>query len=814
MAAESPLERLQNEAACPICRELFKDPVVIDCGHSFCRVCITQCWEGSDTNFICPQCRETAQQRNLRPNRQLANVLEIAKWLSFQAAKGAGGERVCGKHQEPLKLFCEKDQTPICVVCDRSWAHRAHTVVPIEEAAQVYKEKIQAHLETLREEGEKLLGFKVTGEGKTREYLIQTQAERQKIVSEFQQLRQFLEEQERLLLAQLEKLDRKVVKIQNDNASKLSEEISRLSELICELEGKCQKPASEFLQDFRSTLSRSEAGKFQQPVEISLELEKRLSDFSQANIVLMETLRKFKDVIFEDSHGIFFSPELVVSPNTNDDMHVCHSGIVYTAMLHSFFQRLTSREHREIHVHKVFVQPAAIEACPVLRQQEQALPEKPQRSKCSWTILSVMKRLCVCSQSDTSMADSDEERTVSSPRRWTHLNLKKEAAENKVESEEMKLQENTEKVELDLTGEDTNHMVSEEHTPGEQLSSAQLQALLMRAVKGLTTPTLERFKAAEEELRAIVSLHGDKMERVRDSRRGAGGCCAERGRGGNPFLGHTGMVRGRSALPLSSHRLAAGIRGVRFFTCSLPAGALTLKFLSHSSPLQAMRTIYEVLFLWGYREAILEMYPQMLILCVRQVQYVMDLRLPRTYVASETSSPEEGSSCLSPLRAMIEFENPQLPAVFRKAVTIVQSEKEDEQRNIAMAFCTEFLQSPSLETILTKSELQAQLMEWTQDKHPIIRRLSLRGLGSIVFQPEKVQSLRAQLPAIMDMFCDRDGGRVMGAMHEAGDIIYRLDGEGLGSISQDIAVSLRPFIDDERGSVCSAAILPLGNVLG
>ncbi|TFJ96796.1 methylmalonyl-CoA mutase [Platysternon megacephalum] len=53
----------------------------------------------------------------------------------------------------------------------------------------------------------------------------------------------------------------------------------------------------------------------------------------------------------------------------------------------------------------------------------------------------------------------------------------------------------------------------------------------------------------------------------------------------------------------------------------------------------------------------------------------------------------------------------------------------------------------------------------------------------------------------------------MGAMHKAADIIYFLDGEGLGSISQDIAVSLRPFIDDERGSVRSAAILLLGNVV-
>ncbi|XP_074926127.1 uncharacterized protein LOC116823106 isoform X1 [Chelonoidis abingdonii] len=88
-------------------------------------------------------------------------------------------------------------------------------------------------------------------------------------------------------------------------------------------------------------------------------------------------------------------------------------------------------------------------------------------------------------------------------------------------------------------------------------------------------------------------------------------------------------------------------------------------------------------------------------------------------------------------RAMIEFENPQLPAVFREAVTIVQSEKEEEQRTITMTFCSEFLQSPSIEMILTKSELQAQLMEWTQDKNPIVRQLSLRGLGSTVLQPGK-----------------------------------------------------------------------------
>ncbi|CAM5095856.1 unnamed protein product [Natator depressus] len=201
------------------------------------------------------------------------------------------------RHQEALKLLCEEDQTPISVVCDRSRAHQARTVVAIEEAAQEYKEKIQAHLKSLREEREKLLRLKVNGEKRSQEYLIQTQAERQKIVSEFQQLLQFLEEQERLLLARLEKLEKEIPKIQNDNASKLSEEISCLSNLISEMKGKGQEPASEFLQDLRSTLSRCEKGKFQQPMEISPELEKRLGNFSQQTVPLMENLRKFKDTL-------------------------------------------------------------------------------------------------------------------------------------------------------------------------------------------------------------------------------------------------------------------------------------------------------------------------------------------------------------------------------------------------------------------------------------------------------------------------------------------------------------------------------------
>uniref|UniRef100_K7F7H2 Zinc finger protein RFP-like n=1 Tax=Pelodiscus sinensis TaxID=13735 RepID=K7F7H2_PELSI len=308
MAAESPMESLQEEATCPICLEYFTAPVTLEDGHNFCQICISQYWEGAGPTASCPQCRATVPQRPLRPNRQLANVVEIARRLSLQDAGGAG---VCREHQEVLKLFCEEDQTPICVVCDRSRAHRAHTVVPVEEAAQEYKEKFQARLKTLREEREKLLGWKATGERRSQEYLKQTQAERQRIVAEFQQLRQFLEVQERLLLAQLKKLDEEIGRLQADNVRKLSAQISCLSQLIGELEGKCQQPACEFLQDARSALSRCETGQFQQPEEISLELEKRIGGFSQKATALSESLREFKVTVTLDPDTAH--PDLVLS---------------------------------------------------------------------------------------------------------------------------------------------------------------------------------------------------------------------------------------------------------------------------------------------------------------------------------------------------------------------------------------------------------------------------------------------------------------------------------------------------------------------
>lgn len=143
MDAVELARKLQEEATCSICLDYFTDPVMTACGHNFCRECIQLTWEKAKGqkrrrkqkgSFPCPECRELSPQRNLRPNRLLTKVAEMARQHPSLHSRD-----LCQVHKELLKLFCEDDQSPICVICRESQEHRPHRVVPIEEAVQEYK---------------------------------------------------------------------------------------------------------------------------------------------------------------------------------------------------------------------------------------------------------------------------------------------------------------------------------------------------------------------------------------------------------------------------------------------------------------------------------------------------------------------------------------------------------------------------------------------------------------------------------------------------------------------------------------------------
>ncbi|KAH1182545.1 hypothetical protein KIL84_004037, partial [Mauremys mutica] len=137
MAARSQVKDLQEAVICSICLASFNDSVIlIKCGHNFCRSCITQYCKEFKTSppYPCPQCREPFREGEFQPNRELRNVVEIAKKIPEPR-----GKKACEKHEELLKLFCEVDQTLICLVCRESHSHKDHSLLPVKEAALDYK---------------------------------------------------------------------------------------------------------------------------------------------------------------------------------------------------------------------------------------------------------------------------------------------------------------------------------------------------------------------------------------------------------------------------------------------------------------------------------------------------------------------------------------------------------------------------------------------------------------------------------------------------------------------------------------------------
>ncbi|NWI80363.1 TRI26 protein, partial [Dryoscopus gambensis] len=69
-------------------------------------------------------------------------------------------EEGCQRHREPLEVFCKEDAALLCAICRESRAHRAHTVLPLPEAAREYQGQIQARLQTLKDDRDKLLAFR------------------------------------------------------------------------------------------------------------------------------------------------------------------------------------------------------------------------------------------------------------------------------------------------------------------------------------------------------------------------------------------------------------------------------------------------------------------------------------------------------------------------------------------------------------------------------------------------------------------------------------------------------------------------------
>ncbi|XP_077122816.1 E3 ubiquitin/ISG15 ligase TRIM25-like [Ranitomeya variabilis] len=202
---------LRDELLCSICLSTFKDPVMLRCGHNFCRVCIGRVLDTQDGSgvYSCPDCREEFWVRpELMRNINLHNVAERFLITQQEQEKITGicctycvdspvpavrsclhceaslcdkhlrvhskspehvlsdpstslEKRKCSVHEKILEYYCTEDAACICVFCSLAGEHRGHRVEMLDEASKKKREKLRNVLQKLiikREETEERVG--------------------------------------------------------------------------------------------------------------------------------------------------------------------------------------------------------------------------------------------------------------------------------------------------------------------------------------------------------------------------------------------------------------------------------------------------------------------------------------------------------------------------------------------------------------------------------------------------------------------------------------------------------------------------------
>ncbi|XP_062391167.1 E3 ubiquitin-protein ligase TRIM35-like [Sardina pilchardus] len=236
----------EEDLACPVCCDIFKDPVLLLCSHSFCKVCLQQFWE-TKRSRECPVCRRKSSMEHPPLNRHLRNLCETYLHERSQRAS-AGSEVLCSLHSEKLKLFCLEDTQPVCLVCRDSKTHKHHNFSPISEAAPDMKEELKIKLEPLTKKLKTFEEVKLLCDQTAAHIKTQTQHTEKQMKMEFEKLHQFLRDEEAARIAALREEEEQKSQMMKEKIEKMSREISTLSDTIRAIEEQMGADDVTFLQ--------------------------------------------------------------------------------------------------------------------------------------------------------------------------------------------------------------------------------------------------------------------------------------------------------------------------------------------------------------------------------------------------------------------------------------------------------------------------------------------------------------------------------------------------------------------------------------
>ncbi|CAM4452987.1 unnamed protein product [Leuciscus chuanchicus] len=241
---------LEEELSCPVCTELFTDPVLLSCGHSFCRQCINDHWTSSRSRN-CPVCRQLSPQQPVS-NLSLRNTCE-SYLRENNTRKERDREHVCQIHGEKIELFCQTDEQVLCSECKKH-EHGWHKIHPLQQAVRQRKGKLKAALRP----PEKILLSLRNGAGqdaKISKYnQSQVQQTERRIREEFKKIHRFLKKEEESRITALNEEEKQK---RGKMEKKTKGRIHSLSDRLREVEEGMKDDDITFLQNYNCLMNRT-----------------------------------------------------------------------------------------------------------------------------------------------------------------------------------------------------------------------------------------------------------------------------------------------------------------------------------------------------------------------------------------------------------------------------------------------------------------------------------------------------------------------------------------------------------------------------
>ncbi|XP_061588505.1 E3 ubiquitin/ISG15 ligase TRIM25-like [Cololabis saira] len=276
----------QDQFCCPVCLEVWRDPVTIPCGHSYCLECIEDYWNWNKQKeqYSCPQCRQTFTPRPLLSrNTVLGEVVEkflrsgagnstkpeevkcgICSGRKSRAVKSCLvclesycaphlraheerfnkkahslipasdqlRERLCPQHNKLLRLYCHNEQQCVCSQCVKE-RHRGHdTVSVVDERATQQKKLRDGSLKSVQKlrDAEKELKYVIGYMKHSTEAAVE---ESERI---FSRLIRFIEKQSNEVKELIRVQERAVVSQAEEVLEKIQREIAEIRRSSAELE--------------------------------------------------------------------------------------------------------------------------------------------------------------------------------------------------------------------------------------------------------------------------------------------------------------------------------------------------------------------------------------------------------------------------------------------------------------------------------------------------------------------------------------------------------------------------------------------------